>query len=869
MASAPALVPGIRIARYQLVALLGRGGAGEVWRARDIRLGRDVALKVLRGEGGADVLAAIEREARVVASLFHPNLVTVLELDTASSPPFLAMELVEGRTLAALVADGPLPPARALDLAAQIADGLAAAHGAGLVHRDLKPGNVVVSRSGAVKILDFGLARRESPAVASPSDVTLPEVPATAPGTLVGTVAYMSPEQAAGRPAGPRADQFALGLLLYELLAGRRAFARPTGVECLAAILREAPEPLPELAPALDAPVRAVLERCLAKEPSERYPSTGELAAELRRLARAAAGAEPVASAPAPTHPPRPSRPAATRLRAGAAIAAATLVGLALWSGMVRHRQRLPAFQQLTFRRGTVWCARFTPGGDGVVYGASWDGSSARPFTARVEGGPSTVIGTRDASLLAVSGAGEAALSLDARPELVAGMMVGILARVPLSGGAPREVLEAVEFADFVPPGSDLVTVRRREGRARLEAPHGRVLYETTGWISHPRVSRDGRDVAFLHHPALPDDRGEVVLVSLASGTPRVLSPGWISALGLAWSADGREVWFTATGSGGGRALHGVDRAGRLRTIYRSPGNLTLHDVSTAGRVLVSHDTMRVGLMRGREGEPETEASWLDSSLLTDLSSDGRTMLFSEFGEGGGPLYSVLLRRADGGLATRLGDGFATSLSLDGKRVLSILPKDPPELVVLPTGPGEPERVVTDPVLAVEWATWLPAGGGMLLVGSARGGGPQLWRLDRGGPARRLAADPVASRFAGAVVSPDGRRVAAATADGGVLLCPADGTPATRLGGAARDLVPVRWGTDGRSLLAFALDGPYAQLVRVDTSTGAARPVRDLRPVDPAGVIGIPTVRTSADGTTWLYSYARLLSELYLVDGLR
>jgi Tol biopolymer transport system component len=211
----------------------------------------------------------------------------------------------------------------------------------------------------------------------------------------------------------------------------------------------------------------------------------------------------------------------------------------------------------------------------------------------------------------------------------------------------------------------------------------------------------------------------------------------------------------------------------------------------------------------------------------------------------------------------------ATSLSADGRHVLAILPKDPPELVVLPTGPGEPERVVTDPVLAVEWATWLPAGGGMLLVGSARGGGPQLWRLDRPGPARRLAADPVASRFAGAVASPDGRRVAAATADGGVLLCPADGTPATRLAGEARDHVPVRWGPDGRSLLAFALDGPYAHLVRLDTSTGAAIPVRDLRPVDPAGVIGIPTVRTSADGTTWLYSYARLLSALYLVDGLK
>ena len=279
---------GQRLSHYELADLVGRGAMGEVWRARDLRLGRDVALKVLHAEGGAEALAAIEREARVASSLSHPNLVTVFEVDTESVPPFLAMELVDGRPLAELAAEGPLPLAKALEIAAQIAEGLAAAHESGLVHRDLKPGNVMLTRSGTAKILDFGLARRSRPVLASPSDRTLPDQERTSPGSLVGTAPYMSPEQAAGRTADFRSDQFALGVVLYELLSGVRAFRRETPVETLAAVLRDEPEPLPPLPAPIDASVRALVRRCLAKQPDERYAATRDLARESSRLTQAA-----------------------------------------------------------------------------------------------------------------------------------------------------------------------------------------------------------------------------------------------------------------------------------------------------------------------------------------------------------------------------------------------------------------------------------------------------------------------------------------------------------------------------------------------------------------------------------------------------
>jgi hypothetical protein len=860
-----ALHAGVRLGPYEAVERLGRGARGEVWRAHDPRLGRDVAIKLLletRSSPGA--LRELEREARTASALSHPNIVTVLDVALESSPPFLVLELVAGRTLASLVEAGPLPVPRALDLAAQVAAGLAAAHEAGLVHRDVKPANVLVTREGHAKILDFGLAVLASPVVAAPDDATIPGPTGTVPGSAVGTPAYMSPEQAEGRHVDFRADQFALGAILFELLTGRRAFARGSLVDTLAAVVREEPEPVPRLPDPLDAPVRWVLARCLAKDPASRYAATRDLARDLRDLATLASGGGP--STPAK---PGPGRPATHRRVAAAIATASVLLAAGAGARLLSHRSPLPSFRQLTFHRGTVWAARFTPGGEDVVYGASWASAGPRLYTVRTAGGASNPVGETAASLLSVSPSGELLVSLDARPWLVH-VSVGTAARMPLVAGAPRPLLEHVATADDVPGTTDIVVVRRQGGLTRLQVQGRNALFETPGWISHVRSSRDGRHVALLHHPVIPDDGGDVVLVPLAGGAPRVLSAGWISLAGLAWSPSGTEIWFTATGESGSRTLRAVSLEGRVREIYRAPGNLTLHDVSKGGLVLLAHDTMRIGASLSSADGGERDVSWLDATLLTDLSPDGATLLFTEFGEGGGARYSASLRPAAGGPAVTLGTGFATALGADGKHVLSFGPNASVGLGLVPTGTGPARPVSMDPVVAPSWAGFLPGGKAVLVAGAAAGEGVRLWHLATAeGPARALSPPGIDARFSSGAPSPDGRTVAVALDGGDLLLCPVAGGEPRLLATTPRGLVPISWVEEGKQLLAFAREGSGADVVRLDPLTGSSVPLRRLEPSDAAGVIGVPTVRVTPDGRQWAWSYARLLSELYVAEGLR
>jgi serine/threonine protein kinase len=279
------LTSGTRLGPYEIIAALGAGGMGEVYRARDTKLAREVAIKVLPAEVSADPsrLARFEQEARSASALNHPNIVTIYEIGRAESVSYISMELVQGKTLRELLVEGPLPSKRLLALSAQVADGLARAHAAGIVHRDLKPDNVMVTREGLVKILDFGLAK-----LVGTSDPGMSQLPTvaerTAPGVVLGTVGYMSPEQAMGRQVDFRSDQFSLGSILYEMATGKRAFSRDTAPETLAAIIREEPEPLPHLAPGIPAALRWAIERCLAKEPEDRYGSTRDLARDLAQL---------------------------------------------------------------------------------------------------------------------------------------------------------------------------------------------------------------------------------------------------------------------------------------------------------------------------------------------------------------------------------------------------------------------------------------------------------------------------------------------------------------------------------------------------------------------------------------------------------
>ncbi len=662
---------------------------GEVWRARDPRLGREVAIKVLPEELSTDDerLRRFEREARAASALNHPNIVTIHEIGEAAGRAFLVMERIEGQTLRELLVEGALSPRRLLPIACQIADGLARAHEGGIVHRDLKPENVMVTKEGFVKILDFGLAKLAPPETKAASLTEMPTASVgTAAGIVLGTVGYMSPEQAGGKPLDFRSDQFSFGVILYEMATGRRAFRGNTPVETLSAIIREDPEPVGTVNPQVPAPFRWIVERCLAKSPEERYVSTRDLARDLVSVRDHLSETTIPAETPLPA-PPRP-RALLWPVLAGILLLAAVAIASFLLSEHAK-KSPPPSFRRLTFRRGYIFSARFAPDGRTVVYGAAWDGKPVQLFSMRPGSPESVAFPLPGADVLAISSSGELALSLG-RHFFDSWESSGTLARVPLSGNAPREILENVLVADWAPNGADLAIVRVVGPRMHLEYPIGNSLYETAGWIGNPRVSPKGNFIAFIDHPLRGDDTGSLVLMD-RTGKRKVLTEPSYSAQGVAWSPDGREIWFTASSESLVRPLRAVTLSGRSRLIANALG--TLHDLSPDGRALIARDSIRSRVFGLSPGEAsERDLSWLDGSAAADLSSDGRMLLLAEKGEGGGGVGAVYVRKTDGSPPVRLGEGYALALSPDKKWALAA-PISFTELLLLPTGIGQAKKL--------------------------------------------------------------------------------------------------------------------------------------------------------------------------------
>ncbi len=430
--------------------------------------------------------------------------------------------------------------------------------------------------------------------------------------------------------------------------------------------------------------------------------------------------------------------------------------------------------------------------------------------------------------------------------------------------------MEGVQAADYAPDGAALAVLRTADGTSRLEFPIGRTLYETaSGYLSHPRVSPRGDLVAFLEHPMRGSDAGSVAVVG-ADGVPRVLSAGWTTVRGLAWSPDGGEVWFTAASVGGARSLHAVSLSGRRRLVLRVPGALTLHDVSRDGRVLLAHEHAREGIAGVSPGDKtERDLSWHDWSRPVDLTADGTTFLFDETGEGGGASYAVYLRATDESPAVRLGDGHALALSPDGKWALSTPQSEPAQLVLLPTGAGTPREIPTGAFDAVLRAAWLPGEERLLFSANEPGRALRLYvQAVEGGTPRAITPENTGADWA---VSPDGLRVAAVNARGELVAYPVDGggEPAPIPGAAAGDS-PVRFSPEGRSLYVLARGGGVAcEIDRLELATGRREAWKTIAPPDPVGVYGIPRLLLSADGGSYVYAYVRLLDDLYLVDGLR
>jgi Tol biopolymer transport system component len=864
------LAKGARLGPYEIIGLLGAGGMGEVYRARDARLGREVAIKTLPDDvsGSTELVRRFEREARAASALNHPNIVTIFDAGWEGDVAYLAMELVDGTNLRHLLDGQPMPSRRLLPIAMQIADGLAAAHERGIVHRDLKPENVMVDRQGRAKILDFGLAKDISPAIADEASPTLTLEERTREGTILGTAGYMSPEQASGRSADFHTDQFSFGAILYEMASGARAFHGATAVETLSSVIRDEPPPLLERVPGTPAPLTWIVERCLAKEPGERYGSTRDLARDLATLREHVSRIGPAPGSPGAVPPRRPRG----RLR-GAAIAAALLAAIvaALFFGARRGGPPAPEFEQLTFRRGTVLNARFAPGGDTIVYGAAWEGKPFEVFSTRGSAGGSRSLGLTSADVLAVSRGGEMLVSVRRRA-LGGFFYLGTLARADLSGGAPREMLDGVSEADWAPDGKELAICRPAGEGLELDFPLGHSIFTTNGWISQPKVSPRGDAVAFIHHPLPGDDRGEIDVVD-RQGKRRVLSTGWTSAQGLAWRPDGKEVWFTATGSGTNRSLNAVDLSGAVRVVHRSADSLLLQDISPAGRVLVTRTDLPVTLMVAPSGSSgERSVAWLDASILRDISFDGKTVVFTEAGQGGGPNCSVFVRRVDEPEAVRLGEGWAGGLSPDGRSVLAILPGAKDGLLVYPVGAGATRTVVHAGVRDEQWAAWLPDGNRVVFAGREAGHGVRIFVQEISGESPKpITPEGVAVRqieSAAASVTPDGRWVAVGSPEGVMTLYPVEGGMARPIPAVAPGEYVVGWSRDGSAAFVSRQAVP-APVFRVDLERGTRSPFRQLAPSDAAGVSAVSPVVLAPDGAAYAYSCLIYMSQLYVADGLR
>jgi eukaryotic-like serine/threonine-protein kinase len=868
------LSTGTTFGPYKIVAPLGRGGMGEVYRARDGRLGRDVALKVLREEDAedAELLTRFEREARSASSLNHPNIVVVYEAGSASVPGrespvhYLAMELIDGEPIDASLAGEPMPLRRFLDLATQLADGIARAHESGIVHRDLKPSNVFVTSEGRVKILDFGLATLR---VHAGDDTQSPTAVGrlTSPGIAVGTLGYMSPEQARGEVPTPASDQFSLGCIFYEMLTGQPAFRRASAAEAFSAILRDDPPPVDEINPSVPQPLRWILERCLAKAPRDRYASTRDLARDLQTIRDHSATTSFRAAGVARAEPRRRSLWIAA---AAIAIAAGAAGGIFLLGRLRAPLQ--PEFRRLTFREGTVTRALFAPNGS-ILYAASWEGSPVRSYLALPEStGIDRVLDSDVQFPLGYSADGSQVLVLVGASRLSVNES-GTLAWWPSLGGRPRRILDNAGWADAAGNGRFLAVVRDLGAERVLELRSAdgalqRTLFRTSGAIWFARISPDDKKVAFVHYPFRLDSTGEIQIAAIDGSGAKALTRRFERIAGLDWSAKTGEIWFsasnrTAYGSG---TLWTVSPSGKLRPRYVLPDFFTLQSVSGSGdRFLLTSQREGVNLTVRRGAEDPHDLSWLGWTLIRDISPDGKTALFFD----GGPTEKtagVWIRPLEGGDATRLGEGFPGKFSPDGRSIVAVTRplSGAPQLILIPVEAGGVHRLPTS-VGDVSAPSF--AGPSTLLFVRSEKGDREVWSMETDGSGARSLGGagcdmPVASPSGSSFLCLKGERRRS------LYLYPIKGGPGRKLYELPNegDFVYARWSTTGDRIFGVTRN---RRLLTLDSSTGTLLREEAIPLAEATDQERLIAAALDAEAATRACSSIRISSDLYLASGIR
>jgi len=865
------LTPGLQVGHYQIISVLGAGGMAEVYRALDMRLGREVALKVVNAAlaRDPDLVQRFEQEARVAGSLKHPNVVAVYDIGHHDGVPFLVTELLEGESLRQRLTRGRLPLQTALEWGSQLARGLAAAHARGVIHRDLKPDNVFVNGDGQLKLLDFGIAKlaegAERPGPRGLMDSTVaPSGTVTRTGAVLGTPGYMSPEQVRGEPLDARSDLFSLGVVLHELLSGARPFAGGSLVESGYAILHDDPPPLPAEIPAQ---VTEVVQRCLEKEPARRFQSASDLAFALDVL-RGGVRSGPDRALPLPPRPRRRWSP-----RSLAALGLALVLALVLAAGAFAWGRRQasgppapPTVEQVTFRWGGIRAARFAADGR-VFYSAAFEGRTEEVFTRPPGSAVSQALGLQRVRLAAVSPSGELAVLL-APSWVVLGTARGTLARVPGVGGIPRQVAENVEYADFSPTGELAMVISRGTARV-LEYPPGKVLFQTEGWISDPRFSHRGDQITFVHHPVPLDTMGELEVID-PGGKRKTLTPRYPVLQGLAWAPDDTEIWFTS-GELQRNLVRAVDLQGRMREVYRAPSDLHLDDIAADGSVLISNQFERAEVQALDSEGHQVLLSWTEWANSVAAVSRDRKVLFTVASPvltptGQQPSLAVL-RGVDGSPAQVLGEGEALDLSPDGRWAL-VRTDERDGLVALPTGPGTARRLALGE-LRMWNARWSPDGRRIILIARAGSGPYRLHEIDPEGGSPRLVSEvPLGTRQV-LVLSPDSRLAAAVDLEDRVVVISLSTGAPVRVPGIPAGSWPRGWAGPRQLWLTEGADLPAAtRLFRVDIDSGNVLEERRFGPPDTSGAATLAFVQVTGDGRDLAYTFNRFLGHLYILRGL-